>query len=273
MDLDDALSQLANDPAASCDLAEVALRLAVDEYPTLDVEAHLSELDGMAHEVQSYLRGSLQARVSGLCRYLFHEMGFRGNQEDYYDPRNSYFNQVLDRKTGIPITLSTLVMAVGERAGLRVLGVGLPGHFLAKAVKGDEEILFDPFHGGRLLDVEQCERLVQRVTRTPFVATPETLDALPIGFIVQRMLANLKGIYLRQSDFTRASRVIERLLQLTPGDTFQNRDLGIALIHAGQTGRALDHLKAYLASAPNADDAHAVQDMLRRASAEVARWN
>src|SRR6266849_11162092 len=134
MDLDDALTQLADDPAACCDLAEVALRLAGDEYPGLDVEAHLSELDGMAHEVQSYLRGSLQARVSGLCRYLFHDMGFRGNQEEYYDPRNSYFNQVLDRKTGLPITLSAVAMAVGTRAGLHVVGIGLPGHFLAKAI-------------------------------------------------------------------------------------------------------------------------------------------
>jgi regulator of sirC expression with transglutaminase-like and TPR domain len=273
MNLDDALAQLADDPAAPCDLAEVALRLAADEYPSLDVDAHLSELNGMAHEVKSYLRGTLEARVTGLCRYLFHEMGFRGNQEEYYDPRNSYFNQVLDRKTGIPITLSTLVMAVAKRAGLRVLGVGLPGHFLAKAVKGDEEILFDPFHGGRLLNVEQCERLVQRVTRSAFVATPETLEALPTGFIVQRMLSNLKGIYLRRSDFGRAARVIERLLQLTPGDPFQNRDLGIALFHAGKLGRALDHLKAYLSSSPHAGDAQAIRDMLRAASAEVARWN
>src|SRR5712692_10033283 len=198
MDLDTALDALARDPNAPFDLAGLALRLAADEYPTLDLEAYLGELNGMAHEVKSYLRGSLEARVIGLCRYLFHEMGFRGNQEEYYDPRNSYLNQVLERKTGIRITLSALVMAVAERAGLRVMGVGLPGHFVAKAVKGDEEILFDPFHGGRLLDVEQCERLVQRVTRSPFVATPETLEALPTGFIVQRMLTNLKGIYLRQ---------------------------------------------------------------------------
>jgi regulator of sirC expression with transglutaminase-like and TPR domain len=273
MDLDDSLSQLADDPAASCDLAEVALRLALDEYPELDIEAHLSELDGMAHEVKSYLRGTLAARVTGLCRYLFHEMGFRGNLEEYYDPRNSYLNQVLDRKTGIPITLSALVMAVGERAGMRVLGVGLPGHFVVKAVKGDEEIVFDPFHGGRVLNLEQCGSLVERVTRSPFLATPETLEALPTGFIVQRMLNNLKGVYLRGSDFERAARVIGRLLQLTPDDPFQKRDLGIALLHGGKIGRAIDHLKDYLSSSPEADDAKAIHDMLRAASAEVARWN
>src|SRR5437879_13313428 len=125
MNLDEALGQLALEPAAPLDLAELALHLARDEYPDLDVDAHLSELRGMAHEVQSYLRGSLEARVTGLCRYLFHDMGFRGNQEAYYDSRNSYFNEVLDRMTGIPITLSALAMAVGRRAGLQVAGIGL----------------------------------------------------------------------------------------------------------------------------------------------------
>src|SRR5207245_2321666 len=124
---------------------ELALGLARDEYPDLDVEAYLSELAGMAHEAARYLRGGLEARVTGLCRYLFHEMGFRGNQQDYYDPRNSYLNQVLDRRTGIPIALSVVAMAVGNRAGLEVVGVGLPGHFVVKAVADGQEILFDPF--------------------------------------------------------------------------------------------------------------------------------
>ncbi|HZU37425.1 MAG TPA: transglutaminase family protein, partial [Gemmataceae bacterium] len=100
MNIDAVLDLLAFDPYASFDTAEVALRLAEDEYPKLDVEAYLSELDGMAHEARSYLRGDLVARTNGLCRYLFHEMGFRGNAQDYYDARNSYLNQVLDRRTG-----------------------------------------------------------------------------------------------------------------------------------------------------------------------------
>src|SRR5438034_4900818 len=101
MDVDAALTLLARDPAAPLDLAELALELARDEYSDLDVEAYLSELDGMAHEAKTYLRGSLEARVTGLCRYLFHEMGFRGNRQEYNDPHNSYLNQVLDRRTGI----------------------------------------------------------------------------------------------------------------------------------------------------------------------------
>ena len=116
MNLDAALALLARDAATPLDLAELALLLAREEYPDLDVEAYLSELNGMAHEARTYLRGPLPARVHGLCRYLFHEMGFRGNVQEYYDPRNSYLNQVLDRRTGIPITLSALAMTIAARA-------------------------------------------------------------------------------------------------------------------------------------------------------------
>jgi regulator of sirC expression with transglutaminase-like and TPR domain len=273
MDLDTALTALARDPVAPFDLAELSLALAADEYPALDQEAYLAELAGMAHEVQSYLRGSLEARVTGLCRYLFHDMGFRGNQEAYYDSRNSYFNEVLDRKTGIPITLSALAMAVGRRAGLQVAGIGLPGHFLAKAVANGEEILFDPFHGGRLLTMEECEGLVQRVTQTPFEATPEAFQPLPLSAIVLRMLSNLKGVYLRETDFVRAVRVIKRIRQLVPDDPVQQRDLGIAMLNAGQYSGAIDSLKSYLSAAPDANDHETIHGLLRRAEGEIAQWN
>src|SRR5271156_2068823 len=137
MNLDAALTLLADNPSAPLDLAELALQLAHDEYPDLDVEAYLNELAGMAHEARTLLRGDLPARVRGLCRYLFHDMGFRGNLQAYYDARNSYFNDVLDRRTGIPISLSAVVMAVGARAGLNIAGVGLPGHFVVKAIEED----------------------------------------------------------------------------------------------------------------------------------------
>jgi len=273
MDLDTTLARLAVDPAGSVDVAEIALHLARDEYPELDVEAYLSELAGMGHEARKYVRGDLAARVAGLCRYLFHEMGFRGNVPDYYDPRNSYLNQVLDRRTGIPIALSVVAMAVGGRAGLAVVGVGLPGHFIAKAVDGARQVLFDPFHGGRQLTAEDCGRLVEQVTAQPFQATAANLEAIPLGLLVQRMLANLKAVYWRSGDFARAARVIDRLRQLAPGDVRQRRDLGVSLLQAGLAGRAIDHLAAYLDATPDADDAAAVRQLLDRARAEVCRWN
>jgi regulator of sirC expression with transglutaminase-like and TPR domain len=273
MNLDTVLPLLADDPAVPLDLAEVSLHLARDEYPDLDVEAYLSELAGMAHEARAYLRGDLEARVAGLCRYLFHEMGFRGNTRDYYDPRNSYLNQVLDRRTGLPIALAAVAIAVGTRAGLDVAGVGLPGHFVARAAADGREVVFDPFHGGRRLTAEQCGILVEQVTGQPFTATPELLRPVPLGAIVLRMLSNLKAGYLRQGDYPRAVRVLERLRQLSPDDPLQRRDLGAALLRAGQPGAAIGHLAAYLAASDAAEDADTVRQLLERARGEVARWN
>jgi regulator of sirC expression with transglutaminase-like and TPR domain len=273
MNLHMALTLLAHTADAPLDLAELALSLACDEYPALDVEAYLGELDGMAHEARGHLRGSLTGRVKGLCRYLFHDMGFRGNQQDYYDPRNSYFNEVLDRRMGIPITLSAVAIAVGRRAGMDVVGVGLPGHFIAKATVGDEEVLFDPFHSGRILTPEKCQRLVEQVTGMPFEITAEVLQAVPLGSIALRMLNNLKGVYLRTGDYPRAARVIERLRLLSPDDPLQHRDLGATLMRMGQPGRAIDHLQAYLTAAPEAADESTVKQLLVQAQATVARWN
>jgi regulator of sirC expression with transglutaminase-like and TPR domain len=227
----------------------------------------------MAHEARAYLGGNLRAKVSGLCRYLFHEMGFRGNTQDYYDPRNSYLNDVLERRTGLPISLSAVAMAVGTRAGMTVAGVGLPGHFVVKAIAGAEQILFDPFHGGRLLSAMDCEHLVSQVTGQPFQATREWLAAAPVGRILLRMLSNLKGTYLRNGDFPRAIRVIERLRRLDPNDVFQRRDLGVCLLRAEQPGRAITHLTSYLKSLPDAADADTVHKMLDQARCLVAQWN
>jgi regulator of sirC expression with transglutaminase-like and TPR domain len=271
--VDTALAHLSLDPTAPLDLAELALHLARDEYPTLDIEACLSELAGMAHEAKRYQRGNLDGRVTGLCRYLFHDMGFRGNQAEYYDPRNSYFNQVIERKTGIPITLTMLAMAVGQRAGLTVAGIGLPGHFIAMAQLDGEEILFDPFHGGRRLSSEQCERLVEKLTGNPFTVTEDTFQPMPLGLLLTRMLTNLKAIYLREGDFARATRTIERLRQLAPDDPYQHRDLGISLLNNGQPGRAIDHLSAYLRAVPANEDAISLRHMLHQAESLVARWN
>jgi regulator of sirC expression with transglutaminase-like and TPR domain len=273
MNLDTALAVLSRDPAAPLDVAELALCLAADEYPALDVEAYLSELAGMSHEARRYLCGSLQTRVGGLCRYLFHDCGFRGNVQDYYDPRNSYLNEVLDRRTGLPITLSAVAIAVGVRAGLDVVGVGLPGHFIARAAADGDEVLFDPFHGGRVLSRADCEVLVEQVTGTPFQATAEALQAVPPGTFILRVLNNLKGSYLRLGEFPKAVRVIERLRQLDSSDVTQQRDLGVSLMRAGQPGRAIDALAAYLDARPEATDADLVTQLLKQAKGEVAKWN
>jgi regulator of sirC expression with transglutaminase-like and TPR domain len=273
MELDETLGLLARDPAANCDVAEVALRLAGDEYPGLDVEAYLAELDGMAHEARRYVRGDFHARVYGLIRYLFHDLGFHGNAKRYYDARNSYLNDVLDNRTGIPISLSVVAMAVGNRAGLNVVGVGLPGHFVAKAVADAGSIVFDPFHGGRQLTLAECGLLVQQVTGQPYEATTADIQATPAAAIVRRMLMNLKAVYLRDEDFDRAARVICRLRQLDPEDPLQRRDLGVSLLRAGQPGPAVTELLAYLKAAPHADDKDIVRRLVADARRDLARWN
>jgi regulator of sirC expression with transglutaminase-like and TPR domain len=273
MKLSSALAALAADPHAPTDLARVALLIARDAYSQMNPRAYLRVLDRLAAHLRPRLTGSLAARTAELSTFLFEECGFAGNTEHYYDPRNSYLNKVIDRQVGLPIALSVLAVAVGTRAGLNVAGVGLPGHFIAKAVDGNEEILFDPFNGGQFLDTEACEALVSGITGRPFEATPEALAPTPPGAIVARMLQNLKTAYLADRSYIRAARVTYRLAQLIPDDPTQRRDLGVLFVRAEQPGRAIDHLRHYLRAAPNADDAADVRQFLSKALTEVSRWN
>lgn len=274
MNLERTLRELACDPFAPVDLAELNLHLAADEYPDLDIASYLNTLDELAAEVRPRLHGDLERRTSEFCEFLFDECGYAGNTEDYYDPRNSYLNEVFDRRLGLPISLSILAMSVGERCGLTVVGVGLPGHFIAKSVNdAGDEVLFDPFHGGQLLDYDGVEQLISAVTGHPFHAHEDSLAATPPGMIAQRMLNNLKATLLKSGHFARAARVISRLTQLVPSDPTQRRDLGVSLVHAGECGQAIKHLLAYLEMAPTADDAAAARQFLREARKQVAKWN
>lgn len=273
MKLSSALSALAADPSVSTDLARVALLIARDAYSQMNPRSYLRRIDRLADLLRPRLRGSLAARTAELSSFLFEECGFVGNTEHYYDPRNSYLNKVLDRQVGLPIALSVLAIGVGTRAGLNVVGVGLPGHFVAKAIEGDEEVLFDPFNGGQFLDVEACEALVGGITGRAFEATPEALAPTPPGAIVARMLQNLKTAYLADRAYSRAARVTCRLAQLLPHDPSQRRDIGVLLVQADQPGRAIDHLRHYLQAEPNAEDVPDVQKFLLKALGEVSRWN
>lgn len=273
MDLSATLEMLAADPAAPVDLAEVALHIARDEYANLDVEAYLKQLDGLAHEGRSFVAGPLESQVNGLCRFLFHEVGFSGNQKEYYDARNSYLNDVLDRQTGIPITLSLVTMAIGERLGMDIAGVALPGHFVVMAQRRGERVVFDPFHQGRLLEVDDCQNLVRESAGVDVELTLDSLEPAPPGAIITRVLTNLKGCYLRENDFRRGARVVKRLRQIVPADWSQARDLGACYLQMGKAGKAIDAFNSYLENAPAAIDRKAVEKLLRKARSEVARWN
>lgn len=273
MNLDATLDQLAHDPYTPVDLATLALQLACDEYPFLDPEAYRVELAGLAHEARPFLGRSLLSQVTGLCRFLFHEVGFRGNTSDYYDPRNSYLNEVMDRHLGIPITLSLVTMAVGQELGLDIQGIGLPGHFVVMAEEDGQRLVFDPYNGGRPLNASDCIDLVRDASGLDVELTIAGLEPAAPGAIVVRMLTNLKGCYLRLRDFRRAARVIRRLRQAAPHDWTQARDLGACYLHAGQPGKAIDALNLYLNAVPDAVDRETVTKLLTQARAEVARWN
>ena len=271
MILDSVLEKLCGQPEADLDLAEVALHLARDEFPHLDVEGCLGEFNALARDARSYLGQGMNAQVHGLCRYLFHELGFRGNAKHYNDPRNSYLNLVLDRRLGIPITLSAVVMAVGQRVGVPFVGLGLPGHFIIKAAEAD--ILVDPFHGGRLITWDDCENLVRQMTGKAIPIPKAALRALPLGLMLERWLNNLRVIYLQEQDFVRAGRVLGRLRQLNPDNVHYRRDLGLCLLRQGWPGKALDHLKAYIQTAQEAEDLDTVAKLLRESERQLAQWN
>lgn len=275
MNLDRILAELAADPFEAVDLAEVSLLLAQDEYPTLNIPEYLQKIHHLAEQLQPRIdhADTLEGQVVELTHFLFEESAYFGNSTDYYDPKNSYLSDVIDRKLGIPISLTLLAMAVGNRCKMTIVGVGLPGHFIAKAIDMNQEIYFDPFHHGQLLDLMACEDLVKAVTGMPFVATEDTLAAVPPGLILQRMLNNLKMTYLRQADFQRAARIMLRLMQLDPTDLTQQRDLGIALVQAEQPGPALKYLEAYLETDPPLKDRETVKAFLKQARKQISQWN
>ncbi|HYL80280.1 MAG TPA: transglutaminase-like domain-containing protein, partial [Candidatus Acidoferrum sp.] len=175
-----AFAQLVSRPEETIDLAEAALFIAKEEYPDLDVAGYLGRLEGMASDVQAQAGSTPDPRrmIEALNAYLFQAQGFRGNSEDYYDPRNSFLNDVLDRRTGIPITLSTVYLAVGGRLGLHLHGVGMPGHFLVKHVAAGEETVIDPFNGGVLVTSADCQRILDRVYGGKLTFEPRFLTTL-----------------------------------------------------------------------------------------------
>jgi regulator of sirC expression with transglutaminase-like and TPR domain len=272
MDLTAALERLAKEPEAPLDMAAIALQLAKEEYPEIEVALYLKQLDLWAEALGPGLEDcTLEEQYERLVTLLFEEVGFTGNTEDYYDSRNSYLNQVIDRRSGLPITLTLVAMAVGSRAGLKVVGIGLPGHFIAQLHDGFGSILFDPFHGGKRLRVADCTELVEKATGQPVLLTPMHFDPVsPHGLLV-RLLNNLRGVYLGQRDFSRAVRVLERMRQLQPDHLPHLRDLGICHVQLGQPGLAVQELSVYLKQEPA--DAAALRPLLAQARQDQAARN
>jgi regulator of sirC expression with transglutaminase-like and TPR domain len=248
-------------------LAEAAFLIAVDEYPNLDVDGYLQRLDELAQAVRHSLpeETGLEETVVALNHFLFVEQGFTGNADDYYDPRNSFLNDVLDRKLGIPITLSILYMEIGQRLGLPFEGVSFPGHFLVKCATNEGEVVLDPFWGGMPLSEDDLRDRLEETCGKPQAASAPLAALLSTAGkreILVRMLRNLKTIYLKRDELLKSLGIINRILQVQPDLPEEIRDRGRVYERLECFRPAVADLSRYLVLAPTADDAPDVQHSL-----------
>lgn len=275
-------AQLARDDA-KIELARACLQVAEDVYPGLDVDGYVGEIDRFAARLRARLApgASVEDRVIELNDFLFAELGFEGNADDYYDPRNSYLNEVIDRRRGIPITLSVLYMEIGRRIELPLEGVSFPGHFLVRLPMRGGTLVLDPFSGGAPQSEDELrERLKRVIPRGASEGVPVAdlpLDSFlePAGNrqILARLLRNLKGIYREKDEPARLLDVLTRMLLVAPDDASALRDRGFAYERLECWRPALQDLSGYLEREPDAADLLEVRGRIIELSRRCARLN
>jgi regulator of sirC expression with transglutaminase-like and TPR domain len=263
---DDRLAALAAslvaEPDRPVDLAEAALLVAADFQPDLDVPAWLARLDALAEAARGPVLSAWSdgARVRALNRFLFEEQGFAGNEDEYEDPKNSLLPEVLERKKGIPITLSLVYLEVARRLRLPVEGIGFPGHFLVRW-RGKEDFVIDAFHG-RLLGDEALTSMLRDTFGKEAVFSRSELRPITAHAFLVRLLSNLKRHCALAGDYPAALRCCERLLQLTPGDPEETRDRGLVYEQLECWSAARADLKRFLDLAPGHPSAATVRQRL-----------
>ncbi len=264
-DILEQFDQLGGMPEDDIDLAWAALLIAASEYPELDVIAQMEVLDSLAAGAAKGMGddGDPLSSVNNLSAYLFDEVGFHGNDSEYYDPRNSYLNEVLARRMGIPITLSLVCIEVGKRLGVPLEGVGMPGHFLLRH-RDEPGIYIDPFHRGILLSEEECAQLLRDATRTAVPWDQSYLTTVSNRELIARILRNLKGIYLNQHDHQRALGIAGLAVSLQPNIIGERRDRGLIHYQLGNHQAALEDLRIYLAASPPGVDTSDVRRLVDR---------
>lgn len=240
------------------DLAAPAFLIARIEYPRLDPGPYLDRIDTLGDVASHRIAADaghdapLAARVDALNRYLFNELGFFGNREQYEDPRNSCLNEVLDRRTGIPISLALVYIEIARRAGVRAEGINFPGHFLVRVLQDlhtddpGEGLIVDPFHGGAILNEADCRTLLHRHMGDEAAFEPHLLARATRRQILVRMLLNLKRIYVRWRSFPQARTVTDLLLAISPSSLTELRDRGLLAYHMNDFPSALKDLEEYL---------------------------
>lgn len=252
------------------DLVRAALTIARSEYPDLDADAYVARVDDLAHRAQARITevGDAGQTIAALNHVLFEDAGLRGNRDDYYDPRNSFLNDVLDRGLGIPITLAVIYMEVGRRLGFPLFGVGMPGHFLLKHYDIDgKETLIDCFSGGDILSPQDCQQRLDEIYAGQMTLRPEFLFAVSRRQILTRILNNLKTIYLAARNFRKTLPLVDLLLVIYPRSPEDVKQRALLRYNLGQNKGAAEDLENYLKMSPDASDA----DEVRQTSLSIRR--
>jgi regulator of sirC expression with transglutaminase-like and TPR domain len=251
-------------PEEDIDLGKAALAIAKGEYPNLSIDDCLSRLDQLGRAVDLRLGDEKTPFriIAAVNMVLFKEQGYEGNRDNYYDPKNSFLNDVIERKTGIPITLSVLYMEVARRVGLALHGVGFPGHFLVKYDDGSDVIVIDPFNQGEILTREDLDRLLKDLYGSNLAYDPQFLEPITKTEILRRLLNNLKIIYLRTNEPLKALAVLEHLVILDPTSAPDIRDRGLMYEKLECFVQAVEDLENYLRLAPGADDVATIEYQL-----------
>lgn len=274
--IDPRLFELARQPNAEWDLGYGALLIAAAEYPDLDVAFYLSRLDELGHKavVRIPKTGDWAERLSAFNDFLFLEEGFQGNEGDYFDPKNSYLNDVLDDRVGIPISLAVVMMEVGRRAGFNFQGVSFPGHFLVKMPVPGGEVVLDPVHGGVALTAEQLEgRLADLYPDPPRPDLADVLGTADKPEILCRILRNLKRYYLHEEANEKALCAMDQLLVLNPDNLTEQRDRGEHYLRMEAFRAALADLSHCLEIAGVEDDIEVLRIQVSDLRLKVARLN
>ncbi len=251
-------------------LDRAALDLASIHFPGLEPQPFLDQLNDLASRLGDRLRNFNDGRdfVETAQRFLFGELGFHGNEEDFFDPRNSCLNQVLERRTGLPITLSVMYMEIARRLQMPVFGIGLPNHFVIQFDDGNYSTFIDPFHGGRPITVRECFALAGAP-----VADPSLLQRVSKKQIAMRMLQNLHKVYMQQRDFERAVATLDLMISGAPDTAQWYKYRGVLLVENKRWQPARRDFEQYLTMEPEAADRDEIRKQIQTIQQFLAQLN
>ena len=271
------LRQIVSGPDEDISLAEAALLIAGHGYPDLNVAAYLSRIEELAYNLRLRIAEdeSIPDRISALNQFLFGDLGFAPNSEDYYDPRNSFLNEVLERRTGIPITLSVIYLELGRKIGLPLQGVSFPGHFLVKCAVPEGAVVLDPYSGGVSLGLQDLQKRLRDVRggEVSRAIVAELLIVATNKEIIVRLLRNLKAIYLREHNLDKALPIMHWIIATMPDQTPELRDRGMIYQELECPRAALADFETYLTRLPSCEDADDIRRRIIELRRDAARLN